>query len=96
MRPVVYKYALAPAAPTTIDHLMPHGAVVLSVGIDPHGALCLWALVDIQSPHPKMPRRFLTVGTGQATPLLEDVAHKQFVGTVLQGSFVWHIFEVRI
>lgn len=48
--------------------------------------LCAWALVD---PH-ELPesRTFFVFGTGQGIkPGLE------FVGTVMHGDFVWHLFE---
>ena len=94
MPSVIYKYPLAPAAPAVVEHMIPRGATLLSVGLDPHGVLCLWALVDPE--HTKMRRKFLTVGTGQNTPLLDTIIHVGFVGSVLQPPFVWHIFEVSV
>ena len=66
---------------------MPFGATLLHVGYDPLGALCVWALVD--PAEPQSPRRLHVIGTGQPC----DYAAEQYVGTVLDGSFMWHVFD---
>ena len=78
----VYKYQLG-AGPTVID--MPRGAKALHVAMQ-GGALMLWALVDLDEP--KESRTFDVYGTGNATPL-----DRRYVGTVLNGQWVWHVFE---
>ncbi len=66
---------------------MPAGAVVLHVGIQ-HRILTLWALVDPDAA-PSI-RRFAVVGTGRPAPEDHEGRH---VGTVIEGLFVWHVFE---
>lgn len=51
------------------------------------GVVTLWALCDLYQP--KSLRTFRIVRTGQA---MEPVGH--YLGTVLERSYVWHIFEV--
>jgi hypothetical protein len=65
-------------------------AVPLSVGLDPEGRLCLWMQVD-----PAGPKRDLdvfVVGTGNPIPP-EAI---NFVGSVTEGLFVWHIFTSKL
>jgi len=72
------------------DHqsvVMPQGAHALSVGLDPQGQLCLWALVDPELD--LLPLEVVIVGTGHRSYLIE---HLRFLGSVVQGSFVWHVF----
>lgn len=66
---------------------MPYGAVVLSVGVQ-RGKVCLWAMVDPNSP--SVVRRFVIVGTGHPVP-----GHGRFIGTVLlhHGDLVFHVWE---
>lgn len=59
----------------------------LHVGLDPSGILCLWCEVSTR----RTSRRTATVhiiGTGNLFP----VARGQYVGSVTQGSFVWHVY----
>ena len=65
---------------------MPKGATVLSVA-NQQDTLCLWAMVDPAAP--EVFREFDVLGTGKAIPEWERV----FIGTVLIGQFVWHVFE---
>ena len=68
--------------------LMPEGAEILHVG-DQNGTITIWALVDVETEF--LYREFIIVGTGQQIPY-DKYTH---IGTVFQGSFVWHIFEVE-
>lgn len=52
-----------------------------------HGHICLWGIVDTNKL--QIERRFIVLGTGH--PLLNDLT---YVGTVLDGQFAWHVFEV--
>ena len=70
---------------------MPSGAEILSVA-DQGGTLCLWAAVDASAPTEK--RMFEIVGTGGYLHP-ETGTSRRFISTVLQGSFVWHVFELR-
>jgi hypothetical protein len=69
---------------------MPEGAEILSVA-DQRGELCVWALVDPDADLEN--RMFYIFGTGN--PVSETLPW-QFVGSVQQSVFVWHVFaEVK-
>lgn len=68
--------------------VMPRGAMVLHVGMQ-NGRICLWAQVNPDDE--PMERRFIIHGTchenlPEATPLTH-------IATVMDGSFVWHVFD---
>lgn len=71
----------------TVAIPMPEGAEVLTVQIQ-NGEPHIWALVDTEKP--RKLRSFEIVGTGQPADNLG-----RYVGTVQDGSFVWHVFEVE-
>ncbi len=81
----VFKYPLNLAH---FDFRMPAGAKVLYVDLDSAGDLCLWAAVNPSPDHPTEARDFIVVGTGHDLP--DGLEH---LGSVVQGSFVWHVFE---
>lgn len=58
---------------------------MLSVGTDPTGEICLWAAVDSRNGSRQV--TIIMVGTGQPLPHVGS-----FIGTVLDGAFVWHVF----
>jgi hypothetical protein len=78
----VWKYQLGDDV--TIE--LPEGAKILHVGMQ--GIyICLWCLVD---PHaPRVERRFKVFGTG------EYIDAGEYIGTVMEGPYVWHVFEVH-
>lgn len=68
----------------------------LYVGLDPIGTPCVWALVDTSMPLAGM----IVLLTGTGSPLPEGAAEiddldKKYVGTILQGLYVWHVFHVN-
>lgn len=67
---------------------MPQGARILSVQ-DQRGRLCIWAQVDDSKP--KVARHFQIVDTGDPRT---DMHRLTFIGSVQQGPFVWHVFEI--
>lgn len=72
---------------------LPANSRVLSAGLDPAGLLCVWAQVD--SEQPKSRAAIFIQGTGQ--PLIDGIDYwphenNKFIGSVLQGQFVWHVF----
>lgn len=71
--------------------LMPEDAEVLTVR-EQGQQICLWALVDPDAGC-REPRRFVTVGTGQALP---KFASENYIGTSMLsgGALVFHTFEV--
>ena len=66
---------------------LPFKSTILSVD-NQHGVLCLWALVDPE--YSKKKTRIIIVGTGQPLP---DSFIGTFVGTVIVGPLIWHVFE---
>lgn len=61
----------------------------LSVGYDPSGQLCVWAEVNPDL-KPPIDRTIWIVGTGGEMPFMQQKS--RFLGTVLDGDFVWHVF----
>ena len=53
------------------------------------GILCVWAIVDPDSPHDA--RHFFIVGTGHPLPTIPVT----YISTVQQGPLVWHVFYGR-
>lgn len=82
----IWKYPLPISGLPVIP--MQRGARVLSVDVQ-HGKAQVWALVDPEAPTEL--RKFRVVETGH--PLEEEIASMRFIGTVLLGFLVWHIFE---
>lgn len=80
----IYKYPLALIDDQEI--MMPGKPTLFKVGLDPAGELCVWALVE--PTHVQKPQRFFVVGTGHSVPCAAYI----WVGTVQQGSFMWHVF----
>ncbi len=70
---------------------MPKGAKILSVGLQ-QPDLCLWALVD--TAETVQEDVFIEVyGTGN--PITNNMQLRDFIGTVVAGRFVWHVFVLR-
>lgn len=72
--------------------MMPAGSEILSAAIqgEKPGQLCCWARVAPSAPREL--RRILVRGTGSE---LDEFSFARFVATVLDGDYVWHVFEVR-
>lgn len=67
---------------------MPRGAKILSCNTQQSGLICVWAEVD---PHNTTEIYLFWVrGTGQITGDLPFTS--EFLATVLDGNFVWHVF----
>jgi len=82
---VIYKYNLQFTDFQQV--IMPIGAMILSVEMQGN-LICIWAMVD-QS-QTKTERRGIEIfGTGQ--PMSDR--ERKYIGTVLDGQFVWHVFE---
>lgn len=64
---------------------MPRGARILTVMMQAGGPT-VWALVDPSAE--KVYRTVHIVGTGHEVP-----PHTVYVGSVIDGPFVWHIFD---
>ena len=66
---------------------IPEGFVPLHVA--PQGGLIrLWAEVETNSP--EKTHRFQIIGTGHEVP-----KGAQYLGTVLDPPFVWHLYQLR-
>lgn len=72
--------------------MLPAKACVLSAGMQ-DGGLWLWCLVDTS--YPLQERHFRMWGTGwDLSEEIDDRGIVSHISTVLDGEFVWHIFEV--
>jgi hypothetical protein len=80
----IYKYELNGTHLSAVD--LPKGANVVKFDSQ-NGKYCIWALVDPESP--KEVRYFTVVGTGWD---IDDT--DCYIGTIQEGSFVWHCLEV--
>lgn len=83
---VIYKYRLDITDCQNI--LLPKDSALLSVKMQ-HGTMCLWALVDTSNPVEY--QEFYVIGTGNPIPE-KVIKNANFLSTVLDGSFVWHVF----
>lgn len=82
----IWKFPLRLAEKQTVS--MPADAVLLHLGFDGNVArpvMCMWAAVDADAP--KVDVEIIIVGTGHPLPHVGT-----FLGTVIDGSFVWHLF----
>lgn len=80
----IWKFPLYIVDEQTVQ--LPDTAQPLSVQIQ-DGEPCLWALVDPQAP--SNPRRVKIFGTGNPVDIS---GNWNFVGTIQERIFVWHIF----
>lgn len=80
----IWKFEIALEATQAIE--MPRGAEIISVQFQ-HGVMCLWAIVDSNA---AAEQRIIQVfGTGH-----DFKAHnRKHLATLVQGAFVWHVFE---
>ncbi len=83
----VYKYQMAGLRDQWVT--LPDGAKILKCDFQ-NGILCLWALVDQNAM--STARFFKVLGTGW----FDEVDDFDFVGTVFQDMFVWHVFVQRL
>ena len=101
----VYKYTLEVTGEQDIT--MPEGAIIRHVGVQdteatvaaeplswvmenrPHEKLTVWAEVDTE--RRSVLRRFLVVGTGH--PMTPAERWDFFLGTVIDGPLVWHVYD---
>lgn len=83
----VWKFPLALDAKGRAEVKMPAPAAIIDTAFDADGNLCVWA--EVRPSEPLVTRRLAVVGTGHDIP--DNGAH---VGSVIDGMFVWHIYEV--
>lgn len=83
----VYKYGLRMSAHPQRIHI-PEGGVVRHVGKQSRDGLEIWVEVDVSKG--VAIREFRIVGTGDGI-----LPHEEWRGTVFDGPFVWHVYEVE-
>jgi hypothetical protein len=81
----VWKFPIRIAADQIV--LMPFGAKILHVGLDPSSQPCLWA--NVTSSNVPVERSVHISGTGHPIPDGDN----RHVGSFVDGSFVWHVWE---
>lgn len=86
----IHKFPLAITDRQTID--LPGHAEILRVGVQ-GGAIYLWAVVATNTMLVES-RTFDVVGTGNPVP--GDATEDNYLGTVEDGPFVWHVFETTV
>lgn len=85
----VYKYAMRFEGEFGLCRIkMPRASLIVHVGYQGQNVQ-LWAEVDTEEPD--VERIFRVYGTGQPFADGEQGVH---VATLMDGPFVWHIFEV--
>lgn len=89
MKLAILKYGPVTQLNDPIDLKIPDEAEIVHVGMKDDN-IWVWARADVEARPGK--RRFVLVGTGPAhdTPDWADGVHR---GTVIDGAFVWHLFE---
>lgn len=82
------KYSISIVNQTTALRLAV-GTVVRAVGVQEPGNVVLWAEVPVGVHRPVETRTFTIIGTGHDVPETGT-----YIGTVFDGPFVWHVYEV--
>lgn len=86
---IIYKYPLQNRnRDGACEVFLPAAAEILTVGAQ-EGTICLWALDDVLQGLCRHNRTFFVIGTGHEMPECEV----NYIGTVFDGPFVWHVFE---
>jgi len=85
MSKTIYKYPLEITDVQQIE--MPLTSNILTAQMQ-NGVLCLWAAVETSDRLEK--RTIFIFGTGN--PMLGGVTSRDYIATVQDGKFVWHIF----
>jgi len=91
----IYKYKLAVSDSQYVT--LPLAAKIISVALQGTD-ICLWAIVNTNET--KTEQVVIEVyGTGHPFPhpyagMTIGVTRRDFIGTVVAGKFVWHIFQV--
>ena len=88
----IYKYEMPTGGGSTL--MLPKGSKPLSVGLDPRGTICMWAIVDTTIGLPRIKYDFAAIGTGWPLEELSiDLEKYTFLGTVNDGlTYMWHYF----
>lgn len=82
----IYKYA-TPASENHLD--VPHVVRPLHAGLDPATrTLAVWLLVDTDAPR----QTFKVYVHGTGWPLEDAEMYEQYLDTVEDGAYIWHVF----
>lgn len=77
----VFKYAINLGCSAV---MLPIGAKIRAVGLDPGMQLCIWA--EVNPSKRESPWYLTTIGTG------DDVPDGEYIGTTRAGSCIWHTY----
>ena len=88
MRTTIYKYPLTNNGGDLQKLELPSGAKILHFGLQDN-KLYIWAKVVLD--FTKELRFFRVVGTGCEL----GINSGEYIGTIFQGPYVWHLFEVQ-
>lgn len=83
----IYKYPLTLTGRQVVA--LPARSTPISVGLQDR-VICMWAIVP-DGKLPKMDRSICIYGTWH--DMGDIVSPGQFLGTVQQGIYVWHVFD---
>lgn len=87
----VWKYPIRISDDPTLATISGVDAKPVHVGHDPAGAPCVWIEVEPARGRTEV-LAFLVVGTGH--PIPGTVAEPVYVGSLHDGPFVWHVYQV--
>jgi hypothetical protein len=82
----VYKYELNRSGLKEIT--LPEGSWIVKAAIQ-YDDICIWAVVDTKEINRKV-HKFVVLGTGWEIPC----KHMDHIDTILEGPYVWHVFEI--
>jgi hypothetical protein len=87
----MFKYRVSSNTSDQVDVLMREGAVIRAVGIQGHDSShpAIFAWAETPGGDFTVTRRFRVIGTGFDIP-----NPGTYLGTVFDGPFVWHVYEV--
>jgi hypothetical protein len=90
----IYKYPITMSDDLEIIEML-SPARIRHVGLDPAGVPCVWAEVDTEANNRSIgfgtiKRHIHIVGTGQRLP--ENISALQYLGTIHEGPFIWHVY----
>lgn len=87
MKKQIWKFSFQQSRLAGREIAMPEKAEILTVQMQ-NDEITLWAICDPEAK--KVTRKFDIVGTGWAY----NFADKKYIGTVQDGAYVWHLFEI--
>jgi hypothetical protein len=90
MRTTIWKFPLKVTGYQVVQ--MPLEYKILSVGVCPNKGVCLWAEVNAHN-FENTNVEVVLIGTGHG---LADEVVPNFVGTVIQNPYVWHVYVSQV